>query len=108
MRRELDAARATGTVSRVIAERGIEGQVLLLRSGMNLVFRVGDVVVRVVPEHVDGQAHVELAQRLLKGGLPVVRRLDDAVAKHVGGLEYGRAPQGPPRSAASMRREVAV
>jgi Ser/Thr protein kinase RdoA (MazF antagonist) len=79
MRRGLDVVRATCTVSRVIADRGIEGQVVLLRSGMNLVFRVRDVVVRVAPEHVDGQAHVELAQWLLESGLPVVRPLDDAV-----------------------------
>lgn len=79
MRRELDAARATAIVSRVVADRGIDGQAVLLRSGMNLVFRVGDVVLRVAPGHVDGQAHVELAQRLLETGLPVVRPLDDAV-----------------------------
>lgn len=70
---------ATAVVSRVIADRGIEGEVVLLRSGMNLVFQVGEVVVRVPPEHVDEQAHLQLAQRLLDGGLPVVRPLDDAV-----------------------------
>lgn len=79
MRRELDAARASAVVSRVVADRGIDGQVVLLRSGMNLVFRVGEVVLRVAPDHMDGQAHVELAHRLLEIGLPVVHPLDDAV-----------------------------
>jgi Ser/Thr protein kinase RdoA (MazF antagonist) len=79
MRRDIDAARAADIVSGVAADRGFDGQPVLLRSGMNLVFRVGDVVLRVAPEDVDGQAHVELAQRLLEAGLPVVRPLDDAV-----------------------------
>jgi Ser/Thr protein kinase RdoA (MazF antagonist) len=79
MRREVDAAQATEIVSRVVADRGIAGQIIPLRSGMNLVFRVGEVVLRVAPDDVDGQVHVELAQRLLAAGLPVVRPLDDAV-----------------------------
>lgn len=79
-RREFDAARTLAIVSRVAAERGIDDQVVLLRAGMNHVFRAGDVVLRVAPDHVDGQGHVELAQRLLEAGLPVVRPLDDAVS----------------------------
>lgn len=79
MQRDVDEARATDIVSRLAADRGIDGPVVLLRSGMNLVFRVGDVVLRVAPDHIDGQAHVELAHRLLEADLPVVHPLDDAV-----------------------------
>jgi Ser/Thr protein kinase RdoA (MazF antagonist) len=79
MRPDLDAARTAAVAARVATDAGIGGQVALLRSGMNHVFRIADVVLRVAPASVDGQAHVELARRLLEVGLPVVHPLDDAV-----------------------------
>ena len=78
MRGELDVARARDAVSRVVADRGVDGEIVLLRSGMNVVFRAGEVVLRVAPGDVDGQAQVELAGWLSGVGLPVVLPLDDA------------------------------
>lgn len=78
MRRDLDTARAAAVAARVAADRGVSGDVVLLRSGMNHVFRIGEVVLRVGAAGVDGPAHVELARWLLDAGLPVARPLDDA------------------------------
>lgn len=78
-RAELDETRTAEAATRVASGRGLLGRVTLLRSGMNHVFRLGDIVLRVAPEEVGGQMHVELARRLLRAGLPAVPPLGDAV-----------------------------
>ncbi len=74
-----DPARSEAVASRVAARHRLSEPVVLLRSGMNDVYRAGEVVLRVAPGHVDGQAQVEVAQALHEAGLPIVRPLADAV-----------------------------
>jgi len=86
---EADAAAAAA--AEAASRLGLSGPPVLLRSGANHVFRVGDGVVRVTAGNVDVRAHVALIRWLAAEGLPVPTPIADPLTIngfHVTAWEY--------------------
>ena len=82
--RGVSPAEATRVADLAAARHGLGGEVELLRSGANHVFRAGDVVIRVAARSADVDGQVRLARRLVAAGFPVASPLGDA--ETIGGL----------------------
>ncbi len=54
------------------------GAPMLIRSGMNHVYRAGSAVIRISPPYLSAHAQVDLASLLEKAGIPTARPLSDA------------------------------